>query len=89
MSEQERNDSFRAGRCAPTGSARREKDALRPPPGRGRRRVGGTRLRTVNTVGGSTSQTGPSQTMDLTQYQYDPHYQAHVYQEQPGFHPGY
>jgi len=35
MSEQERNDSFRAGRRAPTGSARREKDALRPSPGRG------------------------------------------------------
>jgi len=34
------NDSFRAGRRAPIGSARREKDALRPPPGRGRRRVG-------------------------------------------------
>jgi len=39
MSEQERNDSFRAGRHAPTCSARREKDALRPPPGRSRRRV--------------------------------------------------
>jgi len=88
MSEQE-NDSFRAGRCAPTDSARREKDVLRPPPGRGQRRVGGTRLRTVDTAGGSTSQTGPSQTMDPTQYQYDPHYQAQVYQEQPGFHPGY
>ena len=59
MSQQE-NDSFRAGRRAPTGSARREKDVLRPPPGRGQRRVGGTRLRTVDTAGGSTSQTGPS-----------------------------
>jgi len=36
MSEQERIDRFRAGRPAPTGSLRREKGALHPPPGRGR-----------------------------------------------------
>jgi len=62
MSEQERTDRFRTRRPAPTGSLRREKDALRPPPGRGRGRgrVGGTRLATVDAAGGSTSQTGPS-----------------------------
>jgi len=55
MSEQERTDRFKAGRPSPAGSLRREKDALRPPPGRGRGRVGGTRLSTVDTAGGSTS----------------------------------
>jgi len=57
----------------------------------GRGRVGGTRLATVDVVGGSTPQTGPSQTVDPTQYQEhyeDPWlyhfdvYQQHQY-EQP------
>jgi len=64
MSEQERNDSFRAGRRAPTSSARKEKQALHPPADRGRGRVGATRLATVDATGGSTSQTAPSQIMD-------------------------
>jgi len=42
MFEQERNDSFRAERRAPTGSAQREKQALHPPAGRGLERVGAT-----------------------------------------------
>jgi len=37
----------------------------------GRGRGGGTRLGRVDAAGGSTSQTGPSQTVDLTQYQQD------------------
>ena len=57
MFEQERNDSFRAERRAPTGSAWREKQALHPPIGRGRGRVGATRLATVDAAGGSTSHT--------------------------------
>jgi hypothetical protein len=91
MSEQERPDWLRLGRSAPTSSARREKQALQPPDGRGRGRgrVGGMRLGTVDTAGGSTSQTGPSQMVDLTQYQYEQHYQEQAYQEQPGFQPGY
>jgi len=48
MSKQERNDRFRVGRRAPTGSARREKQALHPPASRGRGRVGATRLATVD-----------------------------------------
>ena len=43
----------------------------------GRGRGGGTRLARVGAAGGSTSQTGPSQTMDPTQYQR--HYE--VYQQ--------
>ena len=84
MSEQERTDRFSAGRPAPTGSLRREKAALRPPPGRGRGRgrVRGTRLATVDIVGGSTSQTGPSQIMDPPQYQHEQHYQELAYEAQ-------
>jgi len=40
MSEQERIDRLRLGRPVPTSSARREKQALQPPDGRGRGRVG-------------------------------------------------
>jgi len=83
------SDRLRLGRPAPTSSARREKQAQHDMEGRGRARVGGSRFADVDTAGGSTSQTGPSQTMDPTQYQYDPHYRPHVYQEQPEFHPGY
>jgi len=78
MSEPERTDGLGLGRPAPTGSARREKQALHPPAGRGR--VGGTRF---STAGGSTSQTGPSQIVDPPQY-----HEQH-YQEQPEFQPGY
>jgi len=60
MFEQETNESFMAGRRAPTGSMRREKATLHPPTGRGRGRVGVSRLATVDVAGGSTSQTGPS-----------------------------
>jgi len=56
---QDRSDRFRAGRPAPTGSARREKEALRPPT-IGRGRGGGTRLARVDVAGGSSSQTGLS-----------------------------
>ena len=62
---QDRSDKFRAGRIAPTSSARREKEASRPPMA-GRGRGGGTRLARVDATGGSTSQTGPSQTVDST-----------------------
>ena len=96
MSEQERTGRFKAGRPAPTGSLRREKDALRPPPGRGRGRgrVGGTRLATADAAGGSTSQTSPSQIVDPPQYHHEQHYQeqayeAQTYQKQPEFQPGY
>ena len=77
-------DRFRAGRPAPTGSLRREKDALRPPHGRGRgrRRVGDTRLASVDAAGGSTSQTGPSQITDPPQYQHEQHYQEQAYEAQ-------
>jgi len=67
---QDRSDRFRAGKPAPTGSLRREKQALHPPMV-GRGRGGGTIFGRVDTVGGSTSQTGPSQTVDPTQYQQD------------------
>jgi hypothetical protein len=64
---QDRTDRLRLGRPAPTSSARREKQALRPPMA-GRGRGGGTRLARDgdDAAGGSTSQTGPSQTMDPT-----------------------
>jgi len=51
MSEQERTDRLRLGRLAPTSSACREKQALHPPVGRGRGRVGATRLATVDAAG--------------------------------------
>ena len=51
--------------------------------------MGGTRLATVDAAGGSTSQTGPSQIVDPTQYQHEQHYQEQHYQEQPVFQPGY
>jgi len=73
---QDRSDRLRAGRPAPTSSYRREKKALRPPM-TGRGRGGGTRLSGVDDVGGSSSQTGLSQTLDPMQYQQD--YQ--VYQQ--------
>jgi len=44
---QDRSDKFKAGRPAPTGSFRREKQALRPPM-TGRGRGGGTRLGRVD-----------------------------------------
>jgi len=47
---QDRSDKFRAGRPAPTGSLRREKQALRPPMA-GRGRGGGTRLGRVDDAG--------------------------------------
>ena len=65
---QDKSDKFRAGRPAPTGSFWREKQALRPPM-TGRGRGGGTKLDRVYDAGGSSSQTGLSQTLDLTQYQ--------------------
>lgn len=73
---QDRSDRLRAGRMAPTGSARREKEALHPPMA-GRGRGGGTRLGRLDVAWGLTSQTGPSQTVDPTQYQQ--HYE--VYQQ--------
>ena len=84
MSEPERTDRLRSGRHAPTSSARREKQALHPPAGRGRGRVRATRLATADAAGGSTSQTGPNQIVDPPQYQHEQHYQ-----EQPEFQPGY
>jgi len=58
---EERTDRLRLGRPTSTNSARREKQAVRPPlTGRG---VGGNRLGRVDAAGGSSSQTGPSQTM--------------------------
>ena len=48
---QDRSDRLRAGRPAPTGSLRREKQALRPPM-TGRGRGGGTRLARVDAAGG-------------------------------------
>jgi len=80
MSEQERTDRLRFGRPAPTSSACREKQVLQLPDGRGRGRLGGTRLARVDAAGGSTSQTGPSQTVDPTQYQHEQHYQEQHYQ---------
>ena len=73
---QDRSDRFRAARTVPTGSLRREKQALRPPM-TGRGRGGGTGLAIVDAAGGSSSQMGLSQTLDPTQYQQD--YQ--VYQQ--------
>jgi len=94
MCEQERPDRLTLGRLAPTSSERREKQALQPPDGRGRGRVGGTGLATVDVAGGSTSQTGPSQIVDPTQYQHEQHYQEQSYeeqhyQEQPEIQPGF
>ena len=92
MSEQDKTDRLRLGRPAPIGSAWREKQALQPPVDR--RRVGGTRLGTINVAGGSTSQTSPSRIVDPTQYQHEQHYQEQAYQEQhypeqPEFQSGY
>ena len=71
-----------------TSSAQREKQAIVPPlVGRGRRRVGGTRLARVDVVGASSSQTGLSQTVDPTQYQ-EQAYQPE-YQEGYRYHEGY
>jgi hypothetical protein len=63
---EERTDRLRLGRHVPNGSARRENQALQPPAGRGRGRVGGTRLAIVDDVVASSSQTGQSQTIDPT-----------------------
>ena len=70
------SDRFRLERVqSSTSSARREEDALLPPlAGRGRGRLGGTRLGRVDVVGGSSSQTGQSLTVDPTQYQHQQHY---------------
>jgi len=76
---EERSDRLRLGRPALTSSARREKQALRPPmDGRGKGRLGGTGLSRVDVAGASSSQTGLSQTVDPTQYQQQ--YQEHAYQ---------
>ena len=80
---QDRSDRFRAGRSAPTGSLRREKQALRPPM-TGRWRGGGTRLARVDDAGGSSSQTGLSQTLDPTQYQQD--YQVYQLPQDQAYH---
>jgi len=79
---QDMSDRLRARRIAPTGSARREKEASRPPMA-GRGRGGGTRLARVDAAGGSTSQTGPSQMVDPKQYQVceEPHDHAYHFQE--------
>jgi len=78
---QDKTDRLRAGRIAPTRSARREKEASRPPMA-GRGRGGGTIIARVDVAGGSTSQTGPSQTMDPTHYQVYEHPHDHAYQLQ-------
>jgi len=57
---QDRSDRLRAGRIAPTDSARREKEASHPLMA-GRGRGGGTRLARVDATWGLTSQMGPSQ----------------------------
>jgi hypothetical protein len=64
---EDRTDILRLGRPAPNSSARREKQALRPPMA-DRGRGGGTRLGRDDVARGSTSQTGLSQTVDPTQY---------------------
>jgi len=80
---QDRTDRLRAGRPAPTSSVRREKQALHPHMA-GRGRSGGTRLATVDVAGGSTSQTGPSQMVDPTQYQQD--YQVYEQAQNQAYH---
>ena len=79
MSEQERPDRLRLGRMAPTSSARREKQALHPPEGRGRGRVRATSLATIDAAGGSTSHMGASQIVDPPQYQHQ--FQELAYQD--------
>ena len=79
---QERTDRLRLGRPAPTSSARKEKQALHPPAGRGRGRVGATRLATLDAAGRSMSHTGPSQIVDPPQYQHEQHYQEQAYEAQ-------
>jgi len=70
------SDRLRLGRPTSTSSARREKEAVHPPlAGRGRGRVGGMRLARVDVVGASSSQTGPSQTVDRTHYRH--HYEEY------------
>jgi len=58
-----RPERMSGDRESATSSARREKEALRPPMA-GRGRGGGTRLGRVDCAGGSLSQTGPSQIVD-------------------------
>lgn len=50
----------------------------------GRGRGGGTRLARVDAVGGSTSQTGPSQAVNPTQYQQD--YQVYEQAQDQTYH---
>ncbi|XP_024642047.1 uncharacterized protein [Medicago truncatula] len=50
----------------------------------GRGRGGGTRLARVDVAGGSTSQTGPSQTVNPTQYQHD--YQVYEHVQDQAYH---
>jgi len=72
-----------------SSSARREKQALRLPLA-GRGRGGDMRLGRVDAARGSSSQTGPSQTVDPTQYQQ--HYREETYQPQyyqEGYQPQY
>jgi len=67
----QRTDILRLGRESSTGSSRREKQALRPPPhAPSRQRGGPTRFGGDDVAGGSLSQTGLSQMVDPTQYQY-------------------
>jgi len=68
---------------APTSSAWREKQALHPPMA-GRGRGGGKRLARVDDAEGSTSQTGPSQMVDPTQYQQD--YQVYEQAQDQAYH---
>jgi len=80
---QDRSDKFRAGRLAPTGSARREKQALNHPMA-GRGRGGGTRPARVDAAGGSLFQMGLSQMVDPTQYQQD--YQVYQQAQDQAYH---
>ena len=72
----QRPDRIRLGRESSTSSARKKTQALSPPMA-GRWRGGGTRLGRVDVAGGSSSQTGPSQMVDSTQYQYQHQLQHH------------
>jgi len=72
-----RADRLRLGKESATSSARREKDAQRPPLA-GRRRGGGTRFGRADDAEVSSSQVGASQIVDPAQYQheaYQPQYE--------------
>jgi len=81
----QRPDRLRLGRESSTSRAQRKKEAVRPPMA-GRGRGGRTRFGRIDAARGSSSQTGPSQMVDSTQYQYQHHqmhdeYQQHYQQE--------